>query len=160
MYPTFYIVFAKVEMFSANFITIVTFGEVLIMAKRKINIELYSFGEYQTWDRQSKSIPKILDITTEIEAEIGTEFGYVLRVKKAKGETLTFRIDHPPFKDDKGVLMPPFTGEQFIRTNDFEFYLGDCVWEPLEDKLGKWELTTWHEGKVVAQKTFVLTKRE
>ena len=129
------------------------------MAKHKVNIKMYSFGEYSKWDRESKSIPKILDFTTEIKAEIGTEFGYVLHVKKAKGETLTFRIDHPLFTDEKGNLRPPFTGEQFIRTNDFEFYLGDCVWEPLEDKLGKWELTTYHNGKTVAHKVFNLTKK-
>jgi len=64
-----------------------------------------------------------------------------------------------PFKDELGNTVLPFTGEQFVRTNDFEFYIGDCVWEPLEDKLGKWELTTWHEGKIVAQKTFTLIKK-
>lgn len=117
---------------------------------------MYSYGEYAEWDRQSKSIPKILEITTEIKAEIGTEFGYVLHIKQAKGETLNFRIDHPPFKDSDGNITPPFTGEQFIRTNDFEFFLGDCVWEPLEDKLGEWKLTTWHNGKVVAEKSFML----
>lgn len=120
---------------------------------------MYSFGEYSTWNRESKAIPKILNFTTEIEAKIGTEFGYVLRIKQGKGELLTFRIDHPPFKDENGILRPPFTGEQFIRTNDFEFYLGDCIWEPLEDKLGKWCLTTWHLDKVVAQKTFNLIKK-
>lgn len=120
---------------------------------------MYSFGEYSAWNRESKSIPKILDITSDIKAEIGTEFGYVLRIKQGKGEQLTFKIDHPNFKDENGNLMPPFTGEQFIRTNDFEFYLGDCIWEPLEDKLGKWELTTWHNDKIVAQKAFILTKK-
>ncbi|HDR51058.1 MAG TPA: DUF3859 domain-containing protein [Mariniphaga anaerophila] len=56
------------------------------------------------------------------------------------------------FKNKNGKIAPPFEGEQFIRTNDFLFYLGDCVWEPLEDKLGNWELTTYHKGKVVAHK--------
>lgn len=117
---------------------------------------MYSYGEYEKWDRNSKAIPRILNITTEIEAEIGTEFGYVLHIKNGKGELLDFIIDHPPFKDDNGQVMPPFTGEQFIRTNDFEFYLGDCVWEPLHDKLGVWELTTRYKGQVVAQKKFIL----
>ena len=65
---------------------------------------MYSFGEYSAWDRESKAIPKILNFTTEIEAKIGTEFGYVLRIKQGKGELLTFRIDHPPFKDENGRL--------------------------------------------------------
>jgi hypothetical protein len=129
------------------------------MAKRKINISMYSYGEYSEWDRQSKNIPKILDITTEIKAEIGTEFGYVLHIKQGKGEMLTFKIDHPPFTDENGKIQPPFTGEQFIRTNDFEFFLGDFVWEPLDDKLGKWELSTFYKGKLVAHKVFTLVKK-
>ena len=130
------------------------------MGKRKPIIKMYSYGEYSKWDRGSKEIPKILNFETEIEAEIGTEFGYVLHVKQAKGETLTFMIDHPPFTDEDGNLREPFTGEQFIRTNDFEFYLGDCIWEPLEDKLGKWEITTFYKGKVVANKIFNLVKKQ
>ena len=120
---------------------------------------MYSFGEYSQWERGSKNLPKILDFTTEIKAEIGTEFGYVLHIKNGKGEILTFEIKHPPFTDDEGNLRPPFTGEQFIRTNDFEFYLGDCIWEPLEDKMGKWELTTFYNGKVVAHKIFNLVAK-
>ncbi|RIJ49435.1 DUF3859 domain-containing protein [Maribellus luteus] len=126
------------------------------MAKRRPTFKIYSYGEYSKWDRESREIPKILDFTTEIEASIGTEFGYVLHIKNGKGESVQFRIDHPPFLDEKGQVTPPFTGEQFIRTNDFEFYLGDCIWEPLEDKKGKWELTTWYQGKIVANKIFNL----
>lgn len=126
------------------------------MAKRRPTFDMYSYGEYEPWDRESKAIPRIRDFKTEIDARIGTEFGYVLRIKNGKGEKLEFRIDHPPFKDENGDVRPPFTGEQFIRTNDFEFYLGDCVWEPLEDKLGKWEITTFYKGEVVARKVFNL----
>lgn len=126
------------------------------MAKRRPTFKMYSYGEYSLWDRSSREIPKILDFTTEIDAKIGTEFGYVLHIKNGKGECVEFKIDHPPFNDDEGNLRPSFTGEQFIRTNDFEFYLGDCIWEPLHDKLGKWELTTYYQGKVVAHKIFIL----
>ena len=126
------------------------------MEKRRPTFKIYSYGEYSKWDRESREIPKILDFTTEIEASIGTEFGYVLHIKNGKGESVQFRIDHPPFLDEKGQVTPPFTGEQFIRTNDFEFYLGDCIWEPLEDKKGKWELTSWYQGKIVANKIFNL----
>lgn len=126
------------------------------MAKRRPIFRMYSYGEYAQWDHQSREIPKIVDFTTEIKAKIGTEFGYVLHIKNGKGEKVDFKIDHPPFNDDQGILRPPFVGEQFVRTNDFEFYLGDCIWEPLQDKLGKWELTTYYEGKVIANKTFIL----
>ena len=129
------------------------------MAKRKPIFKMYSYGEYSKWDRNSKEIPKILNFSTEIEAVPGTEFGYVLHVKQGKGETLTFKIDHPPFKDEQGKIRPPFTGEQFIRTNDFEFYLGDCIWEPIEDKLGKWEITTYYKGNVVANKIFRIDRK-
>lgn len=117
---------------------------------------MYSYGEYSKWDKTSRDIPKIKEFSTKIKASIGTEFGYVLHIKNGKGEKLKFEIDHPPFKDKNGEVIPPFTGEQYIRTNDFEFYLGDCIWEPLDDKLGKWELTTWYQGKVVAHKIFNL----
>ena len=126
------------------------------MAKRRPEFRMYSYGEYAKWDRASKEIPKILEITSDIEAKIGTEFGYVLQIRNGKGETIDFRIDHPPFTNEKGEIAEPFTGEQFIRTNDFEFYLGDCIWEPLEDKLGKWELSTFYKGHVVAHKVFNL----
>lgn len=130
------------------------------MKRRKPVFTIFSYGEYETWNRESKKIPKIRRITNEIEAETGTEFGYVLRIKNGKGTTLSFKIVHPPFTDDAGDIMPPFTGEQFIRTNDYEFYLGDCVWDPPEDKMGIWELTTYFEGKVVAIKKFILTPKK
>jgi hypothetical protein len=129
------------------------------MKKKKPAFKLYSYGEYTKWNRESKAIPKVIHFATEIVAEIGTEFGYVLHIKQGKGETVTFKIDHPPFADDNGKLRPPFTGEQFISTNNFEFYLGDCIWEPLEDKLGNWELTTYHNGIVVANKVFKLVAK-
>jgi hypothetical protein len=62
------------------------------MAKRRPEFRLYSYGEYSKWDKNSQEIPKIQNITTEIEAEAGTEFGYVLEIKHAKGETNTTKI--------------------------------------------------------------------
>ena len=130
------------------------------MSKKKIDIELYSYGEYSRWDRNSRELPRIINITETIEAEIGTEFGYVLKIKKAKGKKLEFRIIHPPFNDENGQLMPDFTGEYFIGSNDYSFFLGDCIWEPLEDKLGDWRLITYYEGKVIADKTLRLVKKQ
>ena len=129
------------------------------MRRRKPVFAIFSYGEYETWERESREIPKIKHISTDIEAETGTEFGYVLRIRNGKGTTISFKIDHPPFTDEEGKFMPPFTGEQFIRTNDYEFYLGDCVWEPPADKMGIWELTTYFEGKVVACKKFKLFQK-
>ena len=129
------------------------------MSKKKFDITLYTWGEYSTWDRSSKALPKILNITDTIEAEIGTEFGYVLKIKKAKGVKLNFRIIHPPFNDEFGQPMDDFTGEVYINSNDYEFFLGDCIWEPLDDKLGEWRLITEIEGKVVADKTLHLVRK-
>jgi hypothetical protein len=129
------------------------------LGKRKFDIELYTYGEYSTWDRTSKALPRILNITGTIEAEIGTEFGYVLRIRKAKGSKIFFRIIHPPFQDEKGNVMDDFTGEVYVNSNDYEFFLGDCIWEPLEDKLGPWRLITELDGKVIADKTLWLVSK-
>lgn len=126
------------------------------MPKKKIEVEIYSYGEYAAWDRQSKAIPKLLNITHTIEAKTGTEFGYVLKIKKAKGKRIEYRIDHPPFKDENDKVMPPFNGEVIINSNDYTFFLGDCVWDPPYDKMGNWTMTTKIDGEVVAQKTLKL----
>ena len=126
------------------------------MAKKKIEVELYTYGLYTEWDRDSKKLPKIKKITTQIPADIGIEFGYILKIKKAKGKKITFCIDHPPFTDNEGNIRPPFTGEYYINSNDYEFFLGDTVWEPLYDKLGEWTLTTWIDGVEIAKKTLHL----
>lgn len=77
------------------------------MGKRKPIFKMYSYGKYSKWGDNSKEIPKILNFTTKIEAEIGIEFGYVLHIKNGKGEKLTFKINHPPFNDNEGNLRPP-----------------------------------------------------
>lgn len=126
------------------------------MKRKNPSFKIYSYGGYSTWDRESKAIPKILDFKTDIKASAGTEFGYVLHIRQGKGETLTFKIDHPPFTNESGETVPPFTGEQFISTNDFMFYIGDCINEPLEKYLGEWVITTYYRGKIIASKTFNL----
>ena len=123
------------------------------MAKKKFEFELYSYGEYAEWNRESKSIPKLLAITDVIKAETGTEFGYVLRIKKAKGKRIDFRIEHPPFKDEHGKVMPPFTGQIYINRNNYEFFLGDAIWDPPHDKMGTWTLITKIDDVVLVQKS-------
>ncbi|MFA9390578.1 MAG: DUF3859 domain-containing protein [Prolixibacteraceae bacterium] len=130
------------------------------MAKKIVDVELYSYGEYSKWDRSSKAIPKLRAITDTIEAEEGTEFGYVLRIKKAKGKRIDFRIDHPPFKDDSGKVMPPFTGQVIINSNDYQFFLGDCIWAPVEDKTGNWTMTTKIDHEIVAAKILRLIPKK
>ena len=61
------------------------------MGKRRPEFRMYSYGKYSKWDRESREIPKLLDFTTEIEAETGTEFGYVLHIKTAKAKPSNLR---------------------------------------------------------------------
>lgn len=123
------------------------------MAKKKIESELYSYGIYTHWDRNSKSLPKLLKITSEIPLKLDIEFGYIIRIKGAKGKRIQFEIDHPPFLDEKGEIAAPFIGEYFIRSNDYEFFLGDTIWEPLHNKKGEWKITTWLDEEILIQKS-------
>lgn len=126
------------------------------MAKKKVQHELYSYGIYSRWERQNKNLPKLLEITDQIPVKDDIEFGYILKINGAKGKILDFRIDHPPFKNENGQTTPPFKGEYYINSNDYEFFLGDTVWEPYEDKAGEWRLRTWLEGKLIADKKLIL----
>lgn len=122
------------------------------MAKKKMLWELYSYGEYSSWERTSKELPRLLKITDKVQIRPDVEFGYVLKIKGAKGKQVEFRIEHPPFKNHNGETEPPFEGIYYINSNDYEFFLGDTVWEPYEDKAGEWRLITKMDGKVIADK--------
>lgn len=127
------------------------------MAKKKISYELYSYGIYSRWERESKQLPKLMEITTRIGIKPDIEFGYVIKIKGAKGKKLEYKIDHPPFKDKQGNIEPPFVGEVYVNSNDYEFFLGDTVWEPYEDKAGEWKLSTWMDDELIAYKELVLS---
>lgn len=92
------------------------------MPKINPKFEIKSYGLYTAWKRESKELPKIQKHTLNIPAEIGVEFGFILSVKGGKGEVLDFCIDHPPFPDESGEIMPPFTGIYFVNSNDFLFF--------------------------------------
>lgn len=126
------------------------------MAKKKPDVSMHSHGLYDGWDRNSKDLPNLVKIATEIEAALDVEFGYILRIRNARNCKITFRIEHPPFNDSEGELAAPFIGELFVKTNDFRFFLGDTIWAPVEDKRGAWRLITWLDGKQVADKTLTL----
>ncbi len=117
---------------------------------------MHSHGMYDGWDRESKELPELLKITTEIEAALDVEFGYILRIRNARNSRLFFRIEHPPFKRDDGTLALPFEGALYVKTNDFRFFLGDTIWTPVDDKRGAWRFLTWLDGEKVADKTLQL----
>jgi hypothetical protein len=130
------------------------------MAKKNPEVTMRSYGVYTPFDRESEELPHILEFTETVPARVGVEFGYILEIRKARGSLITFRIEHPPFTDSSGEVAPPFEGEQYVRTPEWRFFLGDTVWEPAEDKVGDWTLTTWLDGEEVARRTFELVPPE
>lgn len=124
------------------------------MAKKKIEIKMQSYGIYTQWDRGSKALPKIKKHTLQVPSIIDIEFGYILKITGAKGKLIEFKMEHPPFTDDEGNIRPTFTGEHYINGNDWQFFLGDTIWAPIEDKVGIWTLITYLDGKEIARKSF------
>jgi hypothetical protein len=124
------------------------------MSKLKANFTTSSYGIYKEWDEKSKQLPVINDFTTKIPALVDIEFGFILRVVKGKGLRLDWTIYHPDVADKNGQIMEPFCGDVYVRNNDWEFYLGDSLWEPIENKTGDWRMTIALDNKVIAEKTF------
>jgi len=130
------------------------------MAKAKISWELISWGIYSHWDKSAKALPDIEKITDTIPCILGIEFGYVLNIKKAKGKKLSYTIDHPPFAGSDGKIAPPFTGDVYVKQNNWDFFLGDTIWEPIDDKLGPWRLITQIDSLVLADETLMLVEEK
>jgi len=124
------------------------------MAKRKPEMRIRSWGIYTAWDKASKQLPKLLEITTEIPAEIDIEFGLIVNVKRARNMQVHYSIDHPGILDANGERRPPFDGSVYVRTNDWDFFLGDSIWEPLHDKVGQWNLSVSLEDTIDVTKAF------
>lgn len=126
------------------------------MPKRKPETRMRTYGIYNQWDSEAKTLPKISEVTTRVRADIDVEFGFIVNVTGAKNRELTYCIDHPGILDVQGQRRPPFDGVVYVKTNDWDFYLGDTIWEPVEDKLGDWRMTLELDGKIIAEKTFEL----
>lgn len=124
------------------------------MGKKNIQVKLESYGIYTKFEKEGNRLPDIKEFTHKIPARLDVEFGYILNIRRARGEILKFRIDHPPFEDKSGRPAPAFEDEIYIDSNDYNFFLGDTLWEPLENKLGEWKLTCWIKGERIAEETF------
>ena len=124
------------------------------MVKRKPEVRVRSYGIYESWDSQAKALPKIKDFTLDVPAVVDIEFGFIVNIKGAKNQQLDYCIYHPGIKDEQGVCRAPFDGTEYIKTNDWNFYLGDTIWLPIPDKLGPWRMTVELGEKVIAEKTF------
>ncbi|MCA9218558.1 MAG: DUF3859 domain-containing protein [Planctomycetales bacterium] len=126
------------------------------MVKRKPEVRIRSYGIYEKWNRDTKELPRFVQATYRVRAEVDVEFGFVVNIKGAKNCELEYCIFHPGILDENGTLRPPFDGSVYVKHNDWDFYLGDTIWEPIADKLGDWRMTLTLSGKIVADKTFTL----
>lgn len=116
-----------------------------------------SYGKYTQWDRDSKHLPELVDLSYEVKAEPGVEFGMIVEFEQSKGRFIDFTIDHPPFCDKEGNIEPAFEGSIQIRSNPYSFFLGDTIWEPIDDKRGAWTMSISIDGQELATKTIKLT---
>lgn len=126
----------------------------IVMAKRKPEIRLRSYGIYSQWDSHSKELPDVVEITNRIPASIDIEFGFVLQIHGAKNQQLYYCIDHPGILDENGQTRAPFDGTIYVKTNDWNFYLGDTIWSPIDDKLGTWRMWVELDGRIIGEKSF------
>ncbi|TWU04502.1 DUF3859 domain-containing protein [Stieleria varia] len=130
------------------------------MAKRKPETRVRSYGIYRNWDPGSKALPQFEELTTRVKAVIDVEFGLIVNIKNAKNAELFYCIDHPGILDDTGRRRPPFDGSVYVKTNDWDFYLGDTIWEPIADKLGDWRMTLELDGNLIADQTFHIFEKD
>ncbi len=124
------------------------------MAKLRPEYTIISYGIYTKWEEESKSLPKIKSFTLDIPAQVDIEFGFIINIKRAKNQKLYYCIDHPKIPDENGIPLLPFTGEVYIKNNNWDFFLGDTIWEPISDKIGCWTLSLELDNKVIAKKSF------
>lgn len=113
-----------------------------------------SYGIYTQWNSAAKELPDLKEVTTDVPAVIDIEFGFVVQIHNAKNMQLDYCIDHPGILDKDGKRRAPFDGSVFVKSNEWDFYLGDTIWDPIQDKLGPWRMHVELAGKIVAEKTF------
>ncbi|MBN2350914.1 MAG: DUF3859 domain-containing protein [Bacteroidales bacterium] len=123
-------------------------------SKKKFEVSVESYGRYTPWDNGSKILPKIIEFTSEIEAIEGNEFGMVLNIKRGKGINLHFVISHPLIRNSAGELLPEFTGDYKVTSNDFHFFIGDGIQAPVEEKSGLWKISVFYKNHCIAEKEF------
>lgn len=124
------------------------------MAKQKPVVRVRTYGIYSQWDSQSKSLPDFLESTLRVPAKVDVEFGLVVNLVGAKNMRMRYCIDHPGIRSKNGSIRAPFEGIVHVKSNDWDFFLGDTVWEPIEDKVGPWRMFLELDGKIVADQTF------
>lgn len=126
------------------------------MAKQKPAVTLTNYGIYSQWDEYARTLPKLIEVTTDVPLREHIEFGFIVNIKRAKNEKVHYCIAHPDIPGKDGEPMAPFIGEEFIKNNDWDFYLGDTLWLPLDDKAGHWHMSLSMNGQTIAEKTFLI----
>ena len=119
-------------------------------------VEIISYGRFTRWNSDDRELPELQELTNRIKAEIDVEFGMIIEIRQGKGRYLEYWIHHPPFKDINGIVVPSFEGEYQVKSNPFRFFLGDTIWEPVEDKRGTWEFIILIDKQTVARKKLEL----
>lgn len=123
---------------------------------RPVEVEILNYGVYSEWNRESSLLPQFEELTTDVEATVGVEFGMIVEIRKAKGRYLDFLIEHPLFTDAEGNVEAPFRGTFRVKHNPFRFFLGDTVWNPVADKKGNWKLSILLDDEIIISKTIRL----
>lgn len=127
------------------------------MSQRRLRASVRSFGIYQPWTGKRSEVPRLVRFGDHVPAELGIEFGYILRIRDGSGAMIDWRIEHPPFVGPSGKVAPAFTGRFGVKGNDFDFFLGDTVWEPIADKCGPWTMITSYQGQELARQSFLVS---
>lgn len=50
--------------------------------------------------------------------------------------------------------MAPFSGEEYIKQNDWRFFIGDTIWSPIENKAGPWRIALAIDDVIYTDETF------
>lgn len=130
------------------------------MPRRSPDIKLISRGLYTAFKRDSNKLPRLIEATRIVPASLDSEFGCIIEVRGGRGLILPFTIEHPTFTDEQGQTVPTFEGEFFIDANEYRMFVGDTLWEPLENKVGRWTIRVFHEEQAVIHEWFDVVLQE
>ena len=126
-------------------------------ARKQLRLTVRSYGLYEAWTSGQKHLPILQQFTNLIPATIGIEFGMIVNIQHGRGHKLDWKMEHPPFVNQQtGRVEPAFHGQEHIPNNNYDFFLGDTVWQPWQDKCGPWTLTISHRKQQLAQHSFLL----
>lgn len=126
------------------------------MVKFKFIVEIVIYGIYLKWDVDDKVLFKIKIFINYILLELDIEFGFIVNIKCVKNSKVCYCIYYFDILDEDGIFMLFFDGEEYVCFNNWDFYLGDMLWELLENKVGDWCMMLEFEGKIIVDKIFIV----